>query len=53
MYKADKESPINKGNFHVLNIDLEYSVIKLITELPAIKYAFKKLLCSLIETNKV
>ena len=38
-------------NLIFLNIDFEYSVIKLTTEIPAIKYAFKKLLCSEIETN--
>ena len=43
----------NVVNLSVFKIDLEYRVINPMTAVLAIKYAFKKLLCSDIEINNV
>lgn len=53
VYKSVNDIPINEENFIVFNIDLAYKDISTITDIPAIKYALKKLLCSDIDINNV
>ena len=52
-YKTLNEIAINVGNFLFFKMDIEYKEIKAITARAAIIYANEKLLCSVIEINKV
>jgi hypothetical protein len=37
VYNAVSDKPIKSGNLNVLSMDLEYNVMSIITEIPAIK----------------
>ena len=53
VYKDPRDRKMKRGNLKDLSIDFEYKVMSAITDILAIKYALKKLLCSVIEMSKV
>ena len=52
-YNTLKEIAMKVGNFLFFKIEIEYKEIKAITAMAAIMYANEKLLCYVIEINKV